>query len=281
MPTNGLSLVGFMDQADALNHFKSACVSGNKNDAQLITDWQTARANLGAAFPNAGRPNIQAIPAAHQPYLQQLTQTLTPNPVFASLLNQGATFQLVEVDALLAFQFTVDTDRSNHHCGSISRPPTMDELLKLCLPLNWSAEAYFWDIQGQSAVFTSRSLNLQILSAGANTATGFAGIQFGFMPPMVYVTRYNGRCYLSNGFHRAYGARSAGATHIPCLFHDVSDYHIAGIRDDGGTFRLPLLESGNPPTVAHFTQARAHSVPLRVTRRVLHVSWANHVVFDE
>ncbi|MGC2224381.1 MAG: hypothetical protein WA624_19535 [Methylocella sp.] len=273
--------MGFMDQAEALNHLKIACVNGNKSDPQLIADWQTARGNLGAAFPNAGRPNIQAIPAAHQPYVQQLIQLLTPNPIFASILGQGATFQLVEIDALLAFQFVVDTDRSNAHCQNLSPPPTMDELLNLCVPQNWAAEAYFWDIQGQSAVFTSRSLNLQILSSGANTATGFAGIQFGFLPPMVYVTRYNGRCYLSNGFHRTFGARRAGATHVPCLFHDVSDYHIGGIRDDGGTFRLSLLESANPPSVAHFTQGRAHDISLRGSRRVLHVSWANHVVFDE
>jgi len=101
------------------------------------------------------------------------------------------------------------------------------------------------------------------------------------LPPIVYVTRYNNRCYLSNGYHRAYGLRRAGATHIPCLFHEVTDYHVVGIRDDGATLPLALLESASPPVVAHFTQGHALTVSLRQTRTVLNVSWALHVINEE
>jgi hypothetical protein len=285
MPTSGLSLVGFMDQTQALNHLKTGCVPGAKTDAQLILDWQAAVANLGATIPNGGNPNIQSIPTAYQSYLQQVSQALSQHPSFGQIISQGATFQLVEIDPLLAFQFHVDTDRSAQHCNALSKPPTTDELMTLALPINPSTDSMFFNIQARSAVITSRSSNLRLFAGGANMNTGLAiswsGIQFGFVPPMVFITRYNRRCYLSNGFHRAYGARLAGATHIPCLFHDVADYHAVGIQDGGMTFTLQLLESGNPPTVCHFTQARAHNVELRKTRRVLYVSWDEHVVADE
>jgi hypothetical protein len=73
MPTNGLSLVGFIaDQQQAVNHLKTACVPGGKSDPQLVVDWQAAQGNLGAAFPNAGKPTFQAFPQAQQAHLQQV-----------------------------------------------------------------------------------------------------------------------------------------------------------------------------------------------------------------
>jgi hypothetical protein len=285
MPTNGLSLVGFMtDQQQAVNHLKTACVHGGKSDPQLIADWHTAQANLGTAFPNAGKPTFQAFSATHQAHLQQLAQQLNQHPTFAPVFAQGASFQLVEIEPLLAFQLTVDADRSNYLCRNLSKPhPTIEELLAVALPLNPVLDEFFWNAQPQSVIVTSRSSNLRLLGGGVSItpSVSMAGIQFGILPPVVYVTQYNGRCYLSNGYHRAYGARLAGATHIPCLFQDVTDYHVTGIRDDGVTLPVPLLESANPPTTAHFTQGRAFSVGLRQTRTVINVNWAVSVVNDE
>ena len=48
---------------------------------------------------------------------------------------------MVEIDPLLAFQFTVDLERSQYHCASLSNPPTLEELLHLCLPLGQPNES--------------------------------------------------------------------------------------------------------------------------------------------
>ncbi len=276
MPTNGLSLVGFMNQAEALNFLKNGCIPGAKTDPQLVADWQAAQAKLGGPTSNPGHPNIQPIPPSHQQYLQQapLVQALAAAP--------NAAFQWVEIDPLLAFQFIVDTDRSAHHCSNVSQPPTLDELLVLCVPTSIPPEPLAANQQGQSLLIESRSLNVRLLQQGMlYPMNGIAGVQFGMASPIVRVGRYNGRCYLSNGFHRAYGARLAGATHVPCIFADMPDSQSVGIRDDGSTFKLQLLESANPPTVGHFTQGKAQSVLLRAASRIIHVSWSDYVVFDE
>lgn len=278
MPTNGLSLVGFMDQAVALTHLKSACVPGSKTDAQLIADWQTAQTNLGAPISNAGQPNLHNMPVSAQAHCQQIAAM---QPAIAQALAQGAEFKMVEVDPLLAFQFHVDIDRSAHHCAGLSNPPSLAELLTLCLPLNPPAENYTWNLHGQSLIVKARSLNIRLMAQGLNIMNGVIGLQVIVAFPFVYVTRYNGRCYLTNGFHRTYGARLAGAGEVPCLFREVPDAQSVGIRDDGGTFKLGLLESGNPPTVGHFTQGRAQAVALRLHTRVIHAGWAEHVVFEE
>jgi hypothetical protein len=61
---------------------------------------------------------------------------------------------------------------------------------------------------------------------------------------------------------------------------DVSTPQEAGIMD-GQTFPLSLLESGDPPTIGHFTQSKALDVSLRALSRVLHVTWSESVLPDE
>jgi hypothetical protein len=107
------------------------------------------------------------------------------------------------------------------------------------------------------------------------------GIKFGMSVPFAHVVRYKGRCYLHNGFQRAYGARQAGATHIPCLFSDVGDWEAVGLKHDNSTFQPDVMEAPNPPTVAHFTQGRAYPVALRIFSRFIHVSWSEFALPEE
>lgn len=281
MPTAGLSLVGFMDRDPAVAHLRTACVWPNDDDPTLEAEWQTASNNIGFPTPNAGQPDIQPIPPAKIGHIQ----TLMARPWFqrnAANWFANSTFQMVEIEPLLAYQFVVDAERSGHHCSSVAQPPSLDELFDLCLPLDLPVEKWDWAPGAQSLIIRSRSLNLRQLAQGMFPAEDgtLAGIYFGVAPALAHVVRLSGRCYLHNGFHRAYGARMAGATHIPCVLRDVADAAQAAIQPPA-TFPLDLLESPNPPTVAHFTQGRAHPVNLRATTRVLHLSWADYVLATE
>lgn len=99
--------------------------------------------------------------------------------------------------------------------------------------------------------------------------------------PFVSVVGCNGRFFLHNGYNRAYGVRMAGATHMPCMIREVPDLAGAGVRADGSTFGATLLQSADPPSVAHFTQGRAHDVRLRAMSRIVQVSWAEYAIPDE
>lgn len=281
MPTPGLSLVGFMDQPNALNHLRRSCVPlPNAADADLIAVWQAAAAKLGTPIANCGTPEIKDAPASHHPYIDALTQLPW---VVQSYPGQNFTrdhVKLIEVDPLLAFQFTVDLARSAHHCGQLTGPPTIDQLFACCLPMSQPSENYDYQLQGQSAIIKSRSLNLRVQVHGI-IGGNIAGLIFGASLPIVQVVRFNGRLFLHNGFHRAVGMRRAGATHIPCLLRDVSDAETVGLRTDGATFSEALLTSTNPPCVGHFTQGRATDVQIRATSRILHVSWSDYVWPDE
>jgi hypothetical protein len=278
MPTPGKSLVGFMAEAEAIGYLQNICVPPDPNDiVAMRADWQVAAAKLGPAFPNAGKPAVQSIPASHTGYIANLlSQNWMQEAMAGPLL--GAQFAMVEIDPLLAFQFHVDSDRSDHHCSPFSTPPTLDELFSACLPLTPVPDPVHIQRErsGGSMLLMSRSLNFQSIQQGFING-GLVGITVGFSLPLAHVVRFNGRCYLHNGFRRTYGARIAGATEIPCVLRDVPDAAAVGIQPVG-TFQLQLMESANAPTLAHFTQGRAHDVQLRAFTRTLHVSWAEYVV---
>jgi hypothetical protein len=281
MPVPGLSLVGFMDQPAAHAHFINSCVCVSQAPPDLDAEWIAAKARLGAPFPTAGLPDIQPIPAANIGHTNQLVNGPWVAPMFAAGAPwHGCHFMLVEIDPLLAFQFTIGDGRSKHHGAALGQNPTVDALLPICLPLAPQTENFQIFNSPNSMMLKARSLNLQNFGGGVFNAA-FMGIQFGVSLPFLHVVRHNGRCYLHNGFHRALAIRQSGATHAPCILRDVPDHASVGIRTDGGTFGATLLESANPPTLGHFTQGRAYNVQLKNVARYLHVSWADYVIPDE
>jgi hypothetical protein len=279
MPTRGQSLVGFLDQAEALNHLKTLCVVNNPNDdVALLAEWAAARQRLGASTPNAGNPEVLAIPREGAAHIQHLMQQQWVTQAMTAPDLQGSQFCLVEIKPLLAFQLTVDGKRSQHHNGHVQGVPALSDALPICLPHQPAQEPLkIFQVPG-SMMVTSRSLNFQAVAQGYLFNT-FIGLQVGVGAPFVHVVRYNGRCYLYNGFHRVVGLGKLGATHVPCVFRDVQQPDQIGIKQ--GTFQLPLLESADPPTIAHYVEDRAYEVELKAFTRTLHVSWADYVTTTE
>ena len=282
MPSPGLSLVGFLDEPSALHHLRTACIPPDPTDAALRNVWQAAQVRLGPPVLNAGQPQILPIAAAQSPHVVALMQT----PWIAQALQttlQGATFQLIEVAPLLAYQFSIDLDRTAHHCKALSTPPDADELMSVCLPTAITPEPLQVHPLAQSVLIKARCLNVQVTAQGwfQQLSPNMAGISVGVSLPLVHVVRLHGRCYLHNGYHRAVGALRAGASHVPCVFRDVADPQSAGIKQDGTTFSSALLSGPNAPTVGHMSVQRAEAVTLRAHSRVMHVSWADYVTYDE
>lgn len=275
MSTPGLSLVGYMDRPRAIEHLKTTCVPGSVSDQALADEWASAKAKLGECFANAGMPAILPPPSASQAHFQSALaeRAFQPGGGF-----HGAFPAVVEIAPILAVQYTIDLDRIKHHCGAIEFP-TLGQMLEICLPSKPQAEAFHTLMTPQSLLLKTKSMNVK-LGAGGVFHNSILGVAFGASSPHVRVVRYNGRCYMQNGFHRAVGLAMAGATHLPCLLRDIDDPAGIGISS-GATFSLPQLESDNPPTLGHFIHGRAHKVALRSLSRILHVSWSEYTAPDE
>ena len=272
MPTDGLSLVGFMDRQQAIQHLTTACVPENSEPENLTAEWTAAKAALGEPVPRAGKPEILPLPGSIDDHVQQL---LTRPPFQSGGELRAVDFRLIEIAPLLAFQTTIDLARSQHYVDRFSAPPTMIELAQCCLPLDRQNEAIQTFSTPGSMLIQSRSMDVRATVFGIFRGD-LLGITFGVKLPYLYVMRHEGRCYLVNGFHRAYALSRAGVTHAPCVFRDVTDPAAIGLRP--GNFEAPLLESSNPPTLAHFIEGRAHRVRLRALSRLIQVSWAEYAI---
>ncbi len=278
MPTPGLSLVGFLSQQQALEHFEQACLPSSRPQAALTAEWTDAQARLGAAIPNAGQPNVQPLPESAKAHVESVRQAAWAVPFFEDPNFSPASFACVEIDPLLAYQLTVSTAHSDGHWSSLQVPPTMGDMLSICLPSEIPQTQFSTQLQRTSLVIKAHSLNLRILQLGLFN-NQFAGIVVGTSLPLVQVVRHNGAYILWNGYHRACGLRAKGATHIPCVLRDVVNpgavAEVLVPPMDG------LLASTNAPTVGHFTQGRAHPVTLKVTSRMLHLSWAEWAITED
>jgi hypothetical protein len=263
-----------MEQATAMDYLRNFCVVPDAGDPALLQQWEEARLRLGAPMAQAGAPNVSDIPTEHRPYLEGVIR----NPRFADTVGTLPwSFQLVEVDRLLAYQAHVITRPAT--TTVTGGGPTVDEMLARCLP--HALENVPYEIVSRPDGFAIRSpdLNLRMFHFGGPLAHNpiqqliLAGLAFGVASPLVQVVRLDGRCYLKNGFHRAYELRRAGADQIPCILLEGNDWSQV-VPPGPGAFGRDLrafLESEDPPTCGHFTQERAYPVTLKEAIRVIDV----------
>ncbi len=282
MPTGGLSLLGFMEQQLALHYLTTSCIVADTSPTALLRHWNDARRRLGPPDSRVGVPDIQDIPAPHSAHLQQLAA----HPRLLKYPAGTWEFKLVEIGPLLAFQFHVDIERSSAHCRGIQHPPELADTVPVCLPQSVEHRPIHVSFVQHGLLLRDQSLNFRIMGAGLigedlRDQVSLGGVAVGVTDPWVSVVRFNGRCYLRNGYHRVYGLRAAGATHIPCLFWDVTDYSRVGAIGGVATFDRSLLESSNPPTCRHLTDALAYRVILRRMSRFIHVTWAEYAVPED
>lgn len=281
MSLDALSLVGFMDQQSALAYLLNVCMCPNNDPAVLIQEWQTARSQLGSSMSNAGQPQVSTL---QHPYLQQVVA----NPHFANVVGaQPWEFALVEVDALLAYQFHVLLGQAQKHCASVPNNPSVDDMLPVCLPSVYPPPSFTTYVNpGHGALVEAPDLDLAVIGEGRivpdpSVQVFIAGLVYGQPSPWIIVREFLGRHYLANGFHRAYGLRQRGAREIPCILLHVSDFAQIGARGGGATFDQTILTSVDPPTCGHFANGRAYALRVRHLRRFLSVSWTEYVVREE
>ena len=285
MQKEGLSLFGFMEEQIALNYLATRCVLPDKSLATLHQLWEDAKTKLGLPIPNAGYPEIQDIPKNYKSYLQGV---VNKNPRYKDTVgNLSASFKLVEIDPLLSYQFHVELERIVNPFDTSTNTSSMGKLLEICLPQKVDEVPRGYEFhQDHSVLIKVSDVNIDVLAKGPiggnpDQKLNALGVLYGLKSPLVQVIRYNGRCFLRNGFHRAYILKQAGVSHIPCVLLEGNSAQDIGPIDGQIAFSLELLESQNPPTCVHFSECRAYPVTLKSISRIIHVNWSVYNLLDE
>jgi hypothetical protein len=273
----GLTLAGFLEgERTALDYLRRRCFP-NGNDGQLKKRWAEAKGKLGPRWLDVGKPIIEPIPATHSEYLDKVkAHERYPE----TLQGMACEIMQVEIEPLIAFQLDVDFDRVTSACENLSPNPSIDDLLKRCLPLDNEKFNLFPSPapDGNGVIIASdnpnmRPLDAEMLSVGQDGLSSVK-IKIGARPPFVQVVKIYGRCFLKNGYHRAYGLRKLNVDKMPCLLLAASDMSQVGLVP-GATIPENVLNRENGPTVGHYTEGRALSVPaVHKFHRKYIVGWA-------
>lgn len=280
VPLPGLSLVAFMDdEYDVFSYFRNQCVTGNARDETLRGWWLEARALLQPPAPKGGQPDIREIPSKHSGYLAGVPK----NPHYAMTVeSMAASFKLVEIAPLLAFQFHVQTDTAWLPVYANTPNPPLDKILRWCLPRFSPPCKTQVDRVDNGWCITSDDVNLALYPLQNCTDTkaipGLPPVCYGPRSPFVQVVRYRERLYLKNGYHRAYQLGKLGYTHIPCILLDATIWEQVVGPGEVAAFPLQLLESSNPPTCGHFLRGEAYPITLPRRRQVIRLqeeAWPN------
>ncbi len=263
----------------------------NASDSELLQEWSAAKSKLGPPIPRAGAPDVREFAPAEVAYIRELcaqpwVQAMLKKPAY-----QEATFKLVEIGPLLAHQPFIDLERVDY--SPRTGTPAVSELMPICLPRAQPKPLEPPTVTSQnrhSIIIKSRKAHVEAFapSLPAIEESGYehtlAGVDLHWRVPFVNVVHLGGRYVLRTGYHRTFAAAKSGATHIPCLVRQLSNSDGAEASSDAlDWLMMPrrVLESSNPPTVAHFVKGCAHKVMLRATSLVVQVTWSCHIMPDD
>jgi hypothetical protein len=208
------------------------------------------------------------------------------NPRFAGTVGSVPfEFLQVEIAPLISFQGHVELDKVESMSAAVQAAAAdgarTELLLQMCLPHGLSNIQFVQSTQPGSYLAETEDLNLRVLTQGqfGRDVAGhlLAGVAFGESSPLVQVVEFGGKHFLKNGYHRAVGLGMSGESHMPAIVLHAADFETVGAN----FFERSLLEGPNPPTCSHFLDGTAVEQSLRKARRLISVTWSDHVLLEQ
>lgn len=265
-----------MGQNEAINYLMSQCVWDNNTEENALKHWVAARDRLRPVPWKPGYPEILDIPNEYHGYLERVIRY----PMFQAVLEGlSYSFKLVEIDPILSFQYHVVHDIGEVASSAYRVESSLERVLEAALPLTPPKQEVAVTQEFNAVTISAPTLNLRLLGPvrGEQDGAQLSGFAWSFGFPFIIVVRYEGRCYLKNGYHRTVAFRRLGLTHIPCLFLEGFDYSHTGAARPG-FFPKQVMLSDSAPTVGHFAEDIAYPVQLRSLMKVIRISATEMVI---
>src|SRR5437899_10317166 len=183
MATPGLSLVGFMGETRGVDYLGKNCILADPSPSALLAKWREANAKLGDPFAVDNAPN-DPIPDGHDDHVEEFKRL----PWMAEAFQlYSVDVRLVKADELLAFQFSIDLQRSDSLCADLPSAPALANILPKCLPIEpLRSPPIAMSGTEQFLIVKSASPDLRIVARGPIPGQlNFIGIQVGWALPAV------------------------------------------------------------------------------------------------
>jgi hypothetical protein len=214
-------LIGWLPEEIALR-----ALNGSRADVEPSVEQRAAVQVAHASVANRAAGVDQTDIVGHAPtgVLDEHVAKLTSLPATAPYLAEGFEVALVDLSRLCGFQPTIFTDSARERVAG-TEPNDLAAIASVTLPTEWQTEQQAqFDETRNTWLMVSRNPNLKVLGHFA-AAVGDPAVQgFGFAvsvtPSFMQAARYQGRYFLRDGYHRAFGLLAMGVTWAPVFLRD-------------------------------------------------------------
>ena len=242
-------LVGWLDPAQA-----ASWLAGRRDGVEATPEQVVRAERMRAAVASRDAGVIQTPAIGEAPEaLESHVATLARNSEFSAMLADGFRVAIADLRELCALQPYIYTDQASARVAAVD-PANIASLAAITLP-NVAPEppAPHFDEAKQAWVFWSDNPNLRILGP-FNAELEPSGFAFGFLvgvtTSFLQVTRFSGRYFLRDGYHRAYGLLARGITHVPVMLRECRT--AAEFTPPPGTLPLDVCLGARPARLPDF-----------------------------
>ncbi len=227
---------------------------------------QARRAREAVAARPAGADQ-QGLVAAPPPELAEHVERLRAQRASAAMFTEGWDIALVDLARVCAFQPWVFADSAVERVQEV-KPEDIRSIAMVTLPTDHSTIVHAqFDQAKQAFVIASPNPNLKVTGSFAMMvqeaqAPGYVFV-VNVMPSFVQVAHFQGRYFLRDGYHRAFGLLDRGVTHAPVFLRDfdaVENLTPPGMLPQAAYLgdRPPLLRDYHDDLVAASVRLPAH-----------------------
>lgn len=215
-------LIGWLE-ADEAGRWLVGQQSDVRPSATQVEQAALARAAVATRAPGVEQSEVvTALPEALAGYVKKLEQTRD----FADMLREGFRPAMADLTKLCALQPYVYTDHRMERVAMLDAGD-LAAIAEMTLPMPTLAPppSIHFDEATQSWVLPAANPNLRIIGP-FNAALEPSGHAFGFIvgvtTSFLQVSAFNGRYFLRDGYHRAYGLLARGIKQVPVMLRDCA-----------------------------------------------------------
>lgn len=270
---NHRALLGFFAEQEARG-FLQGKAQNEEQFNEIMKRWDAARLKIGTLSPLSGGPEVR--PILEPEALLEVAKVMERPECKAAFPDGTWGISLVQLSGIIAFQPSVDVGYAMQGFGASPSPGDVLSAVRVCFPFGKASTLAVSMDQAQKAITVSGvSPSLQVIGFnwGQQEPMGPFAVTFFISPGpnVLQVSRYRGRYFLSNGYHRAYRLMKAGFTHVPCLLRNASDFAQIGALGPG-FFSETILMSPRPPLITDFNDDDLGiAVPVHGTKKVVRI----------
>lgn len=279
---NHCFLLGFYPEQEARQLLQGKGLEQGHFD-EIMKSWNTAKILIESLPPLSQEPEVR--PILEPEALLEISRVMG-RPDCRQMFPDGTwTASLVQLSGIIPFQPNVDLAYASSLAEETLNPADILSAVRLCFPDGKPSTVAVSVDQPQKAI-TISGINpaLQVVGfhCGQQDPQGpfVVSMYISAGPNLVQATRYRGRYFLTNGYHRAFRLMRAGFTHIPCVVRNANNIAETGALG-AGFFPESLLMSPRPPLFTDFThEVLAITVPTHAAKKVIRIRPDEYLVLS-